>query len=258
MVEGLDLFTAHFADHTDHYVLIGGTACDRHFTQREIPFRATKDLDIILVVEALNDAFVKHFYDFVRDGEYTLAEVDGKKTFYRFIEPKAKGYPYMLELFSRHPEILSTPPEDIHITDIPTGEDISSLSAILLNDDYYNLTMEHSPLVDDLRVASEPCLVCLKTRAFFGNRELKEKGVDIQDDKIYKHKKDVLRLLSIINPEFRLAVPESIRPDIENFIAMLEAENAEVAQSLKSMKIQAKPSDLIEVMRNVFLPAREA
>lgn len=256
MVEGLDVFTAHFADHTDHYVLIGGTACERHFSQRELPFRITKDLDIILVVEALNDDFVKHFYDFVRDGEYILAEVDGKKTFYRFKEPKAKGYPFMLELFARNPEILSAPPGDIHITDIPTGEEVSSLSAILLNNDYYNLTIQHSPLLDGLRVASESCLVCLKARAFFSNRELKEKGVNIQDDKIYKHKKDILRLLTIINPEFRLPVPDSIRPDIENFVAMLEAENEELHQSLKSMKLQATPAELIEVMRNVFLPAQ--
>lgn len=249
----MDRFKEHFADHTDNYVLIGGTACDQHFTQRELPFRATKDLDIILVVEALDDAFVQHFYDFVKDGEYTHAEVDGKKTFYRFIDPKAKGFPYMLELFSRHPETLSSPPEDIHITDIPTGEDISSLSAILMNDDYYNFTMEHSSLVDGVRVASEPCLICLKTRAFFSNKELKENKVDIQDDKIFKHKKDVLRLLSIIDPGLRLRVPESIRPDIENFIDMLEGEDEELQQSLKSMKILAKPADVIQVMRDVFL-----
>jgi hypothetical protein len=257
MVEGLDVFTEHFADHTAHYVLIGGTACDRHFSQRELPFRVTKDLDIILVVEALNDAFVKHFYEFVRAGEYVLAEVDGKKTFYRFIKPKAKGYPDMLELFSRHPGVLSAPPDDIHITDIETGEDVSSLSAILMNDDYYNLTMKHSPLVDGLRVASEPCLVCLKTRAYFGNLELKEKGVKIQEDKIYKHKTDVLRLLSVIDPAFRLPVPDSILPDIEKFIVVIEEENQGIQQSLKAMKIEATPADLIEVMRNVFLPAQE-
>ena len=251
----MDVFTEHFAEHTEHYVLIGGTACDRHFSQRELPFRVTKDLDIILVVEALDDAFVQHFYEFVRAGEYVLAEVDGKKTFYRFIEPKAKGYPYMLELFSRNQGMLSAPPEEIHITDIETGEDVSSLSAILMNDDYYNLTMENSPLVDGLRVASEACLVVLKTRAYFGNLELKEKGVDIQDDKIYKHKKDVMRLLAVIDPGFRFPVPDSMRPDIENFIAVMDAENEAIQQSLKAMKIEAAPADLIEVMRKVFLPA---
>ncbi len=253
MVDGLDVFTAHFADYTDQYVLIGGTACERQFTQRAVPFRGTKDLDIILIVEALNDKFVQQFYAFIRDGEYTIAEVDGKKSFYRFNKPNAKGYPYMLELFSRYPEILGTPPADIHITDIPTGEEVSSLSAILLNDDYYQLTMQHSELIDGLRIASIPCLVCLKIRAFFGNLELKEKGVDIQDDKIYKHKKDVLRLLAILDPAVRLAIPAIMRSDFENFLSMMEEEQEIVEQSLRSMKLPVKPIELIELMRTVFL-----
>lgn len=253
MVKGLDLFTEHFDDHTEHYILIGGTACERHFSQKEIPFRATKDLDIILVVEALNDAFVKHFYEFVSEGEYSIAEVDGKKSFYRFKEPKADGYPYMLELFSRQPEVLSEPPKEMHITDIETGDDVSSLSAILMDDAYYNLTMEHSKLIEGLRVANEPCLICLKTRAYFGNLELRDKGVEIRTENIYKHKKDVLRLLSIIDPAVRLPVPDSIKPDIENFIAMMEAEKEGIQKSLNSMNIQAATTDLIDVMRNVFL-----
>lgn len=74
MVGGLHLFTEYFTDYRDQYILIGGTACDVHFTQREIAFRATQDLDIILVVEALNDTFVSHFWQFIHDGEYITAE----------------------------------------------------------------------------------------------------------------------------------------------------------------------------------------
>jgi len=54
MVTGLDVFIAHFQEYTGHYVLIGGGAVDWHMNQ-SLPFRATKDLDIILVVEALTN-----------------------------------------------------------------------------------------------------------------------------------------------------------------------------------------------------------
>lgn len=64
----------------------------------------------------------------------------------------------------------------------------------------------------------------------------------------------MIRLLAVIDPAFRLPVPDSIRPDIENFIAMMEAENDAIQQSLKAMKIEAAPADLIELMRQVFLP----
>lgn len=36
MVEGLDVFQDHFKDYTDHYILIGGSACDWHLEQRKI------------------------------------------------------------------------------------------------------------------------------------------------------------------------------------------------------------------------------
>ena len=53
MVKGLDLFRLHFWDYANRYVLIGGTACDIAMAGAGLEFRATKDLDIVLVVEAL-------------------------------------------------------------------------------------------------------------------------------------------------------------------------------------------------------------
>jgi hypothetical protein len=64
MVRGLDIFGEHFSGYSDHYILIGGGACDVQFGQRDIDFRRTKDLDIILIVEALTDEFVNRFWEF--------------------------------------------------------------------------------------------------------------------------------------------------------------------------------------------------
>jgi hypothetical protein len=57
MVVGLDVFRAYFGDFPDQYVIIGGTACDVVLTAEGLTPRATKDIDIILVIEALNPAF---------------------------------------------------------------------------------------------------------------------------------------------------------------------------------------------------------
>ena len=54
MVRGIEKFREYFADYEANYVIIGGTACEVHeetYGQRP---RATKDIDIILVVEALS------------------------------------------------------------------------------------------------------------------------------------------------------------------------------------------------------------
>ena len=49
MVIGVDRFRAHFAGHEHQYVLIGGAACELIMDEVGLDFRATKDLDIVLV-----------------------------------------------------------------------------------------------------------------------------------------------------------------------------------------------------------------
>ena len=71
MVKGLDLFRQHFADHADQYVLIGGTAATLAMEDAGLDFRATKDLDIVLHIEALNAEFGTSFWAFVERGHYT-------------------------------------------------------------------------------------------------------------------------------------------------------------------------------------------
>jgi hypothetical protein len=47
MVNGIEIFKEHFKDHTDKFILIGGTACDIAMSQMGLDFRATKDLDVV-------------------------------------------------------------------------------------------------------------------------------------------------------------------------------------------------------------------
>lgn len=70
MVKGLDVFREHFREYSGQYVLIGGAACDLAMDEAGVPFRVTRDLDIVLCVEALNEAFVSAFWDFIRAGGY--------------------------------------------------------------------------------------------------------------------------------------------------------------------------------------------
>ncbi len=53
-------------------LLIGGTACMLVMEEAGIPFRATKDLDIVLYVEALNKEFVSAFWKFVKAGDIKI------------------------------------------------------------------------------------------------------------------------------------------------------------------------------------------
>ena len=51
MVRGLDLFRERFREFEGSFILIGGAACDEWFTASGLVFRATKDLDLVLVEE---------------------------------------------------------------------------------------------------------------------------------------------------------------------------------------------------------------
>lgn len=55
MVRGLDIFKKYFEQHPGNYVIIGGTACDIIIDAAGFVPRATKDIDIILVEEALKN-----------------------------------------------------------------------------------------------------------------------------------------------------------------------------------------------------------
>ena len=64
MVRGLDRFKEHFASYAKNYVLIGGTACTLALEQARLAFRATKDFDIVLHLEALDHKFAEAFWEF--------------------------------------------------------------------------------------------------------------------------------------------------------------------------------------------------
>lgn len=70
MVSGLDKFKDYFSKYTDQYVLIGGAACDVIMGDFNSSFRATKDLDLVLIVEALTPEFGRVFWKFIQDGKY--------------------------------------------------------------------------------------------------------------------------------------------------------------------------------------------
>lgn len=234
MVTGMELFSAHFKEYTKQYILIGGGACDRHFESVGLTFRATRDLDVILIAEALTPEFIKHFWEFIKNGKYSIAQKGNKKQFYRFEKPQTDGFPRMIELFSRKPDAIEIP-EDFHLTDIPTGEEASSLSAILLDEAYYNFTLANTTISEGLHHANEYALIVLKAKAFLNNLARRNEGQKVQEDDIDKHRKDVIRLIVAINPEKTIDAPDPIKEDLKMYIQTLRKEDPDIKQLLKNL-----------------------
>lgn len=140
MVSGLGKFKAYFSKYPDQYVLIGGAACDVIMEDVDSSFRATKDLDLVLILEALTPEFGQVFWQFIQDGRYRNKRMTtGQPHFYRFDKPEEPGFLYMLELFSRNAFTLKHP--DSNLTPLHFDDNVFSLSALLLNDAYYEMLL---------------------------------------------------------------------------------------------------------------------
>ncbi len=239
MVKGLEVFREHFRNYADNYVLIGGAACDIAMTNAGLTFRATKDLDIVLYVEALDAAFVRAFWDFVRAGGYEVQEKStGEKQFYRFQKPTNADYPFMLELFSRQPDVLQVA-DGSHLTPLPVEDDTSSLSAILLDDDYYDFIRAGRQEFDGVPMVGAVQLIALKARAWLDLTERERRGEKIDSKTIKKHKNDVFRLYQILDPASDPAAPEAVKKDVREFISRMRGEDVD----LKSLGLRTGTLD---------------
>jgi hypothetical protein len=222
MVRGLEIFRQHFKDFTDNYVIIGGTACDIIIDNIGLTPRATKDIDIILIIEALSPEFVAHFWEFVKQGDYDVREKSEEdRKYYRFQKPQVEEFPFQIELFSRIPDLLDLN-EGTHLTPIPVDTEISSLSAILMDDDYYNFTIQHSQFNNGIHLANTEALIGLKAKAFLDYKTRKENGEKIDEKQLRKHKMDIFRLLLLLTPEDNFTIAESIKSDIANFVEVVK------------------------------------
>ena len=112
MVTGIERWKEYFNDYKDKYVLIGGAACNLLEEELDMNPRATKDLDLVLVVEALTPDFGARLWDFIKSANYAgrgKGENDFKHEYYRFTNPADKTYPKQIELFARSTGILRLP-----------------------------------------------------------------------------------------------------------------------------------------------------
>lgn len=243
MVKGLDLFREHFAAVADQYVLIGGTAATLAMEEVGLDFRATKDLDIVLHIEALSPAFGTAFWAFIERGGYEIRQAGdtGKPVLYRFQKPTAPGFPAMLELFCRSPDGIQLA-AGAHLTPIPLDEAAASLSAIILDDEYYRFIVDGRRAIDALPWIGVEQLIPLKARAWLDMSARRAEGQRVDEKDIRKHANDVIRLSQLLTPESRIGLASKIARDLNRFVTEVDADG-----SYQPEKIQIKIS-LAEVL----------
>ncbi len=234
MVKGIDKFKEYFSEFDSQYVIIGGTACDLIMFDEGLSFRATKDIDIVFIVESLTAEFGKKFWEFIRDAGYShINKATSKAQFYRFTSPKNNEYPYMLEIFSKNPDYIIVDDNSI-LTPLPIDDEISSLSAILLNKDYYELLKCGKTVIDGISVLSPACLIPFKAKAWLDLKDRKENGESIDSKNIKKHKNDIFRLARLLSANTKQSLNDNVAEDMRRFLTEIQKEDVD----LKSLDIK--------------------
>ena len=73
MVTGIDSFKKWFKGSEEQYAIIGGTACDILMMEEGLDFRSTKDIDLVLIIEAVDANFGKKFWEYVNRPDMNIA-----------------------------------------------------------------------------------------------------------------------------------------------------------------------------------------
>ncbi|MBO4390086.1 MAG: hypothetical protein J5825_04440 [Lachnospiraceae bacterium] len=249
MALGLEEFKKHFKEYGDQYILIGGMACDSLFHSIGDTFRPTRDIDMVLIVEALTTEFNHQFWKFIDEGGYEARQRnDGKCEFYRFVNPKNPSFPIMIELFAR-------PGGDVelqypgHLIPLHIDDEASSLSAILLNEAYYELLLDGRTMVDDLSVLDAEHLIPMKMKAWLDLSKQKAEGIHVNDRDLRKHRQDVFRLFQLLDPEKTISVPGEVYRDIKKFVSIVREHSFDTA----AIGIRISKNDILDVFDEIYI-----
>ena len=123
----------------------------------------------------------------------------------------------MIELFARRPDTQLLP-EGAELAPIPVEEDVISLSAILLDDNYFDALRNMRRVIDDISLVDERILIPFKARAFLDLAQRRANDEDVDARHIRKQRADVFRLIQLLPGEGSLALADSMRADLGEFL----------------------------------------
>lgn len=251
---GIEKFREHFAGFEDQYVVIGGTACDLLFDSVGLSFRSTRDIDLVLCVETVSIEFGERFQAFLNAGGYRARQrSNGRKELYRFQNPTDETFPHRIELLAPNPEGLDST-VNARIAVVPVEDDVISLSAILLDGEYYKQLRSAKRQVEGLTVLHETMLIPFKAKAFLNLTEHAASGGDVRSDDIKKHRNDVFRLLRLLSGDAAIEVTEAMRDDLRHFLDRVAEDET---FDPRSFDVPMSHQEGAEFLRSAYMLERE-
>lgn len=141
----------------------------------------------------------------------------------------------MLELFSRNPDALELA-ENQTIVPVAKEADHHSLSAILIDDVYYEFLQSRRTEKDGVRFASVSALIPLKARAWLDLTARRERGEKVDSKDIDKHRADVFRLAATLPGEQGPETPPAVQADLSRFLQAFTATSPEWPRIMDALR----------------------
>ena len=133
----------------------------------------------------------------------------------------------------------------IHIDD-----EVSSLSAILLDEEYYRLLIDNRTSADGVAILSAEGLIPFKAKAWLDLSARRANGQSVDEKSVRKHRNDICRLAVLLTGKERPFMSEAVRADMQRFMEAYESDPVD-PKTLKISGIGAK--QVVETLRSVYL-----
>ena len=152
----------------------------------------------------------------------------------------------MIELFSKRLNDSSEVPSGI--IPIHIDDDTSSLSAILLNDDYYQFMLEGRKVVNGISVLDAEHLIPFKMFAWLDLKNRKAAGEHVNDRDMRKHKYDVFRLLQIADRNLKIVAKGLVKEKIKQFLNEIPKEDI----PFKQLGLSFEMNEAIKYLNDIY------
>lgn len=240
-----DNFIHTFRKYSSCYTIIGGTATAIILDRSGLKPRITKDYDIVMHEEARNEEFYNVLIAFLEQGNYTMHKTGDKENLYRFITDD-KNYPTMIELLCRRPYLDEK--WKYPVSSFSFSKD-HSLSAILLDERYYEFVVNNTEIIDEIPILNQDGLIVLKARAWFNLFMERMNNKHISRYEVSKHIADISRLVVLYDEISKIEMDDSIKDDMRQFLKLLKENMNQIPESRDYLLTR---DEVFELLRDLF------
>ena len=135
------------------------------------------------------------------------------------------------------------------IVPLHIDDETSSLSAILLNEDFYNFMLQGRRTIRGASVLGAEHLIPFKMYAWLDLKDRKTRGEHVNERDLKKHKHDVFRLLQIAEQEKKIETSGLVNESIQRFLNEIKEETI----PLKQIGVPFDMDEALGYLRSIYM-----